>query len=803
MSTFLRDVEFAIRNLRKSPGLTLVMVFALAVGLALNASAFLFVHALVLKPLPFHDLGALMTICESPVNGSERGAMAPANFLDIRQDSRSFEDMAAYRGWEANLTGVEDPERIMAFWVSDGFFEVLGMKPEKGRIFRSEEFTGGTRRVVMISSGFWKRRMAAAPDAVGRSVSINGQAYTIVGIMPAEFNFPLETEVWGPLQFTAAETHDRGTHDLAVLARLKPRLAVAQARAELRAVTHRLAASYPNTNENREARVIPILETFNEVTDRFCVILFATAAFVLLLACANTGNLLLVRLAGRQREVAVRAALGAGRGRIVRQLIAESLVISGMAAIVGVLLASWNLGSSEAEIPPIVLRWVAGVRNLHMSWTVAGYLVAASVVVGLLCAIPGIVQVLRSGTGLDLVDGLKDGGRGGSAGRSHARLRSALAVLEVVLALVLMVGAGVMVRTFNRLLTVNPGYNTQRLLNFQVTLPPDRYSDATLVRAFYENLRAGLQTVPSAVSAGLITDLGETNGLWIEGRPEPSPGEPHPFLQAISAGYFRTLEIPILAGRPISDQDSNDTEPVIVLSESVVRHYWPNGNAVGARVRLRKADSRPYRVIGVSGNRRDWFFGTPFLNSYVPFTQLPRLSAGIFVRTSSDPMNIAGAVREEIRKLDRSQPIFDLKTEEQAIAEQTSGVRMSALTMTKYGLIALLLAVTGIYAIISHSVQQRTLEIGIRIALGADRRTILRMTLAGAMRIGGIGLAIGIPAAFALLRVMSSVLYGVVRLDALTFTGGVAALAAAAIAAGYLPALRAARVDPMIALRDA
>jgi len=802
MFTFLRDAEYAVRNLLKSRGLTLTMVLALAVGLAVNASAFLFVHALVLKPLPFHDLGTLMTVWESPVHADQRGAMAPANYLDIWHDSHSFERMAAYRGWAANLTGVDDPERILAFWVSDGFFEVLGMQPKQGRTFLPEEFAEGTRRVVMVSAGFWKRRMASAPDAVGRSLSINGRTYTVVGIMPAEFNFPLETDVWGPLAFTAAEKHDRASHDLDVLARLQPGVAVAQARAELSTISRRLAASHPDTNENRKALVVPILEMINNVTDRFCMILFGTAAFVLLLACANTGNLLLVRLAGRQREVAVRTALGASRGRIIGQLVAESLVISIVAGIVGVVFASWNLGFSDSQIPPIVLRWVAGVRNLHMSWSVVAYIMAASVVVGFLCAVPGIVQVLRSGAGLDLNNALKDGGRAGSAGYNRARLRSTLAVFEVVLALVLMVGAGVMVRTFNRLLAVNPGYNTQHLLNFQVTLPPDRYSEPQLVRAFYDDLRAGLDAVPSAVSAGVVTDLGETDGLWIEGRPQPRPGEPRAVLRAVSPDFFRAIGMPVIAGRPISIQDSPDTEPVIMLSTSVVRHYWPDGKAVGARVRLHKTDTRSYRVVGVSGNLRDWFFGTPLLNAYVPFAQEPRLSAGIFVRTSGDPMNTAGAVRAAIRKLDRSQPIFDLQTVEQQVAEQTSGVRMSAVTMTIYGAIALLLAVTGIYAIISYSVQQRTLEIGIRIALGADRRTILRMALSGAIRIGGFGLAIGIPAALALFELMSTVLYGVVKLDALTFTAAVAGLAAAALAAGYIPAVRAARVDPAIALRN-
>jgi putative ABC transport system permease protein len=779
------------------------MILALALGLAVNASAFLFVHALVLRPLPFHDLGSLVTIWESPQNiNAERGLLTPANFLDFQEQSRSFQNMAAYRTWDVNLTGVDDPERLLAYRVSLEYFDVLGMRPERGRTFLREELEGPGARVAVVSHGFWERRLASASDAVGRAIALDGEAYTIVGVMPHDFNFPLETEVWAPLALKQAERHDRTSHDLAVLARLRPGASVQQARAEMSGIARRLASAHPDTNENRDARVIPILELINQVTDRFVLTLLATAGFVLLLACANVGNLLLVRLAGRQRELAVRTALGASRRRILGQLIAESTVISALAAIAGIVFASWNLSFNESQIPPIILRYVAGIRNLHMSGVVVAYIIAASLVTGLLCALPGALQVCRAGTGRDVMEGLKEAGRGTSAGRSRARIRSMLAVFEVVLALILMIGAGVMVRTFNRLLSVNPGFNTQRLLTFHVSLPPNKYSGDAPVRSFFDGLRTNLETVPGATSAAVSSGAGDADGVWIEGRPDPRPGEPRPSIRAVSPGYFQTLEMPIRSGRPLSPRDGRDAPPVVVISENVARHYWPGGDAIGARIRLRKGDGPWLTVVGVSGDLRDWFFNTVQPAAYVSFLQIPQASAGVFVRTSGDPMGIAAAVRAQVRKLDRSQPIFDLESEEQIIAEQTSGVRGSAQMMSIYAGIALLLAATGIYAIVSYSVQQRTHEIGIRMALGADKRKILRLALAGSLRIGGLGLAIGIPAALALVQGMSSALYGVVRLDWLTFSAAVVVLATAAIVAGYVPALRAARVDPLEALRE-
>ncbi len=803
MANWLSDFAYAVRSLKKNPGVTAVMILALALGLAVTASAFLTVNALVLKPLPFNDLGSLMTVWESPLNVSaERGPVAPANFLDLQDQNTSLERLAAYRGWDVNLTGVDDPERLLAYRVTTDYFDLLGVRPERGRSFLPAEAAEVHPRVVVVSNGFWKRRMAAAPDAVGRTIALNGEACTVVGIMPEDFNFPLETEVWAPLSFTAAERHDRKNHDLAVLGRLRHGVSVQQARADLSAIARRIASAHPDTNENRDARVVPILELINHVTDRFCLVMLATAGFVLLLACANVGNLLLVRLAGRQRELAMRTALGATRFRIARQLVAESLVLAAAGGAGGLVFASWNMRYTVSEIPPIVLRYVAGARNMHMNGVVVAYTFCAALVVGLLCAAPGILEVLRSATGRDLIEGLKEGGRGGSVGRSRTQLRFVLAAFEVVLAVVLMVGAGVMVRTFQRLLTVNPGFNTQHLLRLQLSLPPNKYQDETQVRAFYEKLLTGFEGVPSVTAAAVSSELGQADGIWIEGRPDPRPGEPRPSVRAVSPNYFRALELPVVNGRPLSGRDGRDAQPVVVLSESIARHYWPGSDPVGARIRLRKDDPRWLTVAGVSGDIRDWFFGNALPAAYVSFAQTPRASAGAVLRTSGDPMAVVSAVRGAIRQVDRSQPVFDVETEEQMIAEQTSGVRITAVTMTIYAFIALLLAATGIYAIISYSVEQRTHEIGIRMALGADRTAILGMTLSGALRIGGLGLAIGIPAALLLIQGMSRVLYGVVKLDWLTFGASVLVLAASAVAAGYLPALRAARVDPLDALRD-
>ena len=803
MTTLVRDLRYAVRGLKKNPGATAVIVLALALGIGVNASCFITVSAVILHPLPYPNLDRIMTVWESPANiPADRGPAAPANYFDWKEQSRSFQHLAAYRLWDANLSGIDDPERVLACQVTAEYFSVLGLKPALGRAFRAEDTSGAGTNVLVVSDGFWKRRLAAASAVLGKTITLNGSVYTVVGVMPEEFNFPLETEVWAPLTLSAAQRHDRESHNLGILGRLKPGIPVEQARAEMNAIGQRIAAENRGTNENREVQVIPVRELTNNVTDRFTLTLLVTAGFVLLLASANVANLLLVRLASRQKEIAIRTAMGATRFQIVRALVAESVLIALASGVLGLWLADWNLSLAHYLIPAQVLRWVAGVRNMHIDAIVMVFTLAVSLIAALLCVTPAIIHVLRSATASDLNDALKEGGRGGTVGRGQTRLRTTLAVAEVALALILLIGAGVMVRAFQKLLTVSPGFNTQNLLTMQIALPASRYAANTQVSGFYTRLLRGLENVPGAQAAAVGAGLGAAPALYIEGRPDPRPGEPVPFIHAVSGEYFRTLGLPVLQGRGISSQDDQEYQPVIVISESVARNYWRDANPVGHRIRLSKTGAPWLTVVGVSGDVKDWFTNRPIYRAYVSFLQSPSPDASVFIRTAGDPLQATAGTRAELRKVDRSQPVFDVKSMEQSINEQTSGVRAAAVYMVTYAGIALILAAMGIYAVISYSVAQRTHEIGIRMALGANHSDILSMTLSDAIRIGAIGLAIGVPVSLILIRVMSSVLYGVISMSIVIFAGATLVLAASAVLAGYLPAVRGARVDPITALRN-
>jgi putative ABC transport system permease protein len=799
---FLHDLRFVLRGWKKSPVTTAVLILALALGIGVNASSFISVNAMILHPLPYPELGRIVTLWEAPTSQSaDRETVAAANYFEWKEQSRSFEALAAYRPWDANLASSSDSERVQACLATPEFFQVLGLEPALGRIFRAAETEPGRGGVVVVSQGFWKRRLAADPAVLGKTVSLDGARYTIVGVMPEDFNFPLETEVWAPLAFPLAERHDRESRSLAILGRLKPAVPLRQARAEMTSLGRRLAALYPDSNRDRDIQVIPVRELTNDVTDRFVLTLLATAGFVLLLAAANVANLLLVRLANRQREIAVRTAMGATRFRIVRLLAMESLILALVSGGIGLYLADLNRILFARLIPPWVLRWVAGIRNMRIDGTVVLFTLAVSLAVGVLCAVPAAIHILRGTSAQDLNEALKEGGRGGSAGRSHSRLRSTLAVSEVALALILLVGAGVMVGTFQRMLTSSPGFDTRNLLTMRIALAPSKYAASGQVSEFYERLLRGLAGVPSAQSSAVAGDAGSAQGVYIEGRAAPHPADPRPSIYAVTGQYLRTLRLPLVQGRSIAEGDGRESQPVVVVSESVARHYWPGSSPIGSRLKLSAGDPRWLTVVGVCGDQKHWFNNLPEPRIYVSFPQAPSAAATVFVRTSADAMQVAGAARAEVGKLDPGQPVFDLKSMEEAIVEQTSGVRASAVSMVTYAAIALFLAVSGIYAVISYSVAQRTREIGIRMALGARRADILTMALGGAIRMGAIGLAIGVPVTLAMLRAMSSVLYGVMRIDAGTFLGLTLLLALAAVAAGYLPAHRAARVDPLTALR--
>ena len=802
VNNLLRDFRLAVRLLLRSPGTTVVIILALALGIGANTSCFISVSSIVLHPLAYPDLGTLMTVWETlPKQRAERDAVAPANLRDWRQ-ARSFSGLAAYQGRDVNLTGGGEPERVSAAFVSPDFFRVLGMAPEAGRTFLPEETESGHAGVAVLSHGFWERRFAGARDAVGRTIALDGRAYTIVGIMPSDFDFPLANEVWAPLALSPAEQDDRAAHTLLVLGRLRPGATVDQARAEMTVISERLAQQHPDTNEGRAALVTPVLELTNEGTNRFVTVLMVTAGFVLLLACANVANLQLARAIARQKEIAVRTALGASRVRIARQLIVESCVTALLGGGLGLVLASWNLSLGRGLIPAAAYRWVAGLKSQRVDAEVVFFTMAVSIAAAVLCILPSLWHILRRRAVVDVNDALKEGTRGASAGPGRSRLRISLGVAEVALALLLLIGAGVMVQTFQRLLTVNPGFDTTHLLTMETSLPTSKYSTGVQIRGFDDRLIQGLETIPGIRTAAVYSEAGTAEGVFVQGRAESRPGEPMPAIHAVSARYFETLRLPILHGRGISPQDGPDSERVVVLSEAIAKHYWPDSDPVGRHVRLQKGARSWLTVVGVSGDVKNWFSSLPEPAAYVPAAQQPLPGMQVYMRTDRNPVELAGAAREQLRRVDSSQAAFNVESQEQRITEQTGGIQASARTMTTYAVIALLLALTGIYAVISYTVAQRTHEIGVRIALGAGHADILRMTLGQGVRIAGAGLAIGLPAAILLTRTMSSVLYNILVLDPMWFAVLTALLASSAALASYIPARRAARVDPVTALRN-
>jgi putative ABC transport system permease protein len=802
MSGLIRDLRQAIRGFRKSPGTTAIIIAALALGIGVNVSSFIFVEGVVLHPFPFPQLDRLMMVWESPTGMSgTREGIAPANYLDLKERSRSFQSLGAYRRWDVNLTGEGNPESIQACSATPEFFYALGSNTAIGRTFRKDDGEPGRGSVAIVSHGFWQRRLGGRADVVGTKLSLNSAAFTIVGVMPASFNYPLETEIWTPLTFTTAERHDRVSRNLALLGRLNPTVSSRQALSEAHAISRRLATEHPEVNESREIQVFPIRTVTNEVTDRFVMILQVTAGFVLLLASVNVANLLLVRLAARQREMAIRTAMGATRGRIVRLILAEAMLIALAAGGLGLYLASWNLTLNRRMIPAEVYKLVAGLKDIHINIWVVLFTLVVSLIGALLCVAPALAHALRGASAASISNALKEGGRCATSGKAHIHMRTVLAISEVAMAVILLVGAGVMVRTFKTLLTQSPGYDTANLLTMKVSLQASEYPGAPQYSAYYRRVLQGLSQMGTAQSVAAEAFLGYAQGLYIEGRPDPRPDRPTPQITSVSGGYFRTLRLPLVQGRVITDRDDNDFQPVVVLSESIARSYWPNSNPIGARIRMSK-DGPWHMVVGVCGDVKNWFFSWPEPRAYVSFLQTPSPYASILIRTKIAPELVVASARAEILKVDRAQPIFDIKSMEQQIAEQASGVRASAISMTTYALIAMFLAVSGIYSVIAYSAAQRTHEIGVRMALGANRAAVLKMTLAEAARVGAIGLGIGIPISLGLIRLLSSVLYGVIQADAAAFVWIALIMGASALAAGYVPALRAARVDPITSLRN-
>jgi putative ABC transport system permease protein len=806
MSTLVQDLKYGLRMLVKNPGFTAVAVLTLALGIGANTAVFSAMNAMLFRPFFFKDLGRVVAVWETvPTQGIEHASVAPANFREWAERSRTLELLTASHGWDSNLTGSGVADRLEGFQVTPDFFRLAGVAPELGRALTAEDFKPDHEAVLVLSHGFWQRRLGGDPQIVGRSLLLDGNKTTVVGIMPAEFDYPVGADAWAPLDLSAAVA-DRSNHYLRVIGRLKPGASCSEAQAELETVAASLAAEFPDSNAGHSVRVVGLVEDRLRKPRQFLMVLSGAAAFVLLLACANVANLQLARALARQREIATRLALGAQRWRITRQLLIESVFVAILGGFAGLLSASWGIDILRRSIPPFIVQHMAGLKHLEIDTTVLALTFTAALLSGILSGLAPAWFVASSNLQL----ALQKGERGAGSTSGQRPLRNALVVLEFALAGILLVGAVTMVRGFRGLLNRYPGFDRTRVLTLRITLPESQYHDSSQVRGYYDRVVEALRTLPGVEAAGTVTSLPSGWG-WNrtryrgEGQPPARPGEMRRAVsQLVSPGFFQALRLPLLRGRVLTALDGPDAPPVAVASESLARAVWPDENPVGKRIKLgEETDQEPWRtIVGVVGDiREDPLDQELHPTVYVSSAQVSGRSSGLVLRTSGDPLDLAAAARSAVGSIDPDIPAYELRTLEQLISDNVSGVELSARLMVAFGAIALILAAAGIFAVMTYSVRQQTHDIGVRMALGARRPSILWLVLGHALKLMIAGLAIGLAGAAAVTRVTSTLLFGIVHLDTQTAAGVAALLVIAAALAAYLPARRATKVDPMVALR--
>jgi putative ABC transport system permease protein len=812
METLLKDLRYGFRMLAKKPAFTAVAVLALALGIGANTAIFSVVNTVLLKPLPFKDPDRLMMVWEDNTKlGFPKDTPAPANFVDWRDQNQVFEDMAAIASQTFNLTGVGEPEKLEGQRVSASFFPLLGVEPALGRSFLPEEDLPGAERVAIISNGLWQRRFGADPSIIGKPLTLNGQPHTVVGVLAKSFRFPdpfqsteEESAIWVPIAFSSEEAGNRGGHYLLVYARSKPGVTVKQAQADMNTIAGRLQQQYPDTNTSVGAVVISLHEQVVGDIRPALLILLGAVAFVLLIACANVANLLLARAAARQKETSIRTALGATRSRLIGQFLTESVLLAGVGGIVGLVLAVVGMKLLVALMPASISQ----AKDINIDAKVLGFTFLVSALTGVVFGLAPALHASRP----DMNESLKEGGKG-TAGVARSRVRNLLVVIEVALALVLLICAGLLINSFLKLRSVDPGFNASNLLTMKVVLPRSKYPDAAKRTAFYNELLQRVESLPGVQSAGVITNLpltfkGNSGGVTIEGRPEPAPDEiPIVITRTVSPDYFRTMNIPVLTGRQFSPQDSPDSARVVIVSETTAQRFWPGEDALGKRIKMGgfNSDEPWLSVVGIVKDVRQFELDVdPKPQAYFPYTQMtysflaPR---DLVVRTAVDPLSLAAAARNEVWSIDKDQPVSNIATMEQILSNSVARQRFNMLLLAIFAAVALVLAAVGIYGVISYSVTQRTHEIGIRMALGATSSDVLRLVVGQGFKLVSIGVGIGLACAFILTRLMESLLFGVSATDPMTFAAISAVLVAVAMLASYIPARKATRVDPMVALR--
>jgi putative ABC transport system permease protein len=805
----VRDIKYSFRRLLKSPGFTAVVVLTLGLGIGANTAIFSVVNTVLLQPLRFREPDRLVTIFHfyrsEALNNLEAPVSAPG-FRDYRDKTKSFEAVAVETGWAANLTGTGDPERVPASRVSGDYFRVVGVAPQLGRAFGRDEDEPGKNKVVVLSDGFWKRIYGADRGVIGKAVQLNGQSYTILGVMPEGFRafFNSRADVWTPLALDPKrfDPSNYTNESLNLTARLKPGVSATQADAEMRAFAEQVRRLYPQavgTAWTLKVRTLDELAT-GGIRPALLVLLGAVG-FVLLIACANVANLLLARVTSRQKEVAIRTALGADRWALVRQLLTESVMLALAGGLLGLGIAYWSVKTLVAMVPSIPRG-----SDLRIDGSVMAFTLGLSVLTGLLF---GVVPALHTSRA-SLHDTLKEGGRSGSADVSGRGMRRALVIGEVALALTLLIGAGLLIRSVANLQRVTPGFDPDRLLTFDLSLPNAKYPNDTIRQQFFESMVERVSHVPGVVAVGGTSTMPfggswSTGSFGVEGY-QPGPNQPSPWgdIRAVTPDFFRAMRIPLILGRPFGTQDTRSSQMVVVIDEEFARKYYKGQNPIGKRVIFGAPPDSMRTIVGVvSHTMHEALDAKPRIQLYLPYAQIGGIpSMSVAVRTTGDPLLMARPVREAIHGVDKDMPLSNVKSMDDLLESSLGQRRLSMILLGAFSAIALVLASIGIYGVLAYSVTQRSRELGIRMALGAARARVLRLVIGQGMALALVGIAIGLVGALALTRLLGTQLYSIRPTDPVTFVGVSLLLAAIAFVATLVPALRATRVDPVVALRE-
>jgi predicted permease len=813
MQTFWHDMRYGLRMLVKNRGFSAVAILTLALGIGANTTIFSVVNAVLLQPLPFFEPDRLVSAVGIDARNNEHGRpLSYPDFADLRAQSRTLESLAAYSDADFTLTGSGEPLHLKGETVSADLFTVLRTHPEVGRTFASTDDQAGTH-VVILSHGLWKDRFGGDPNIAGKSIRLDGQNYSVVGVMPADFQFPLAAEpraLWTTMAglMTVAPGDDkptseqRGAHFLQTIGRLPPGVTLQQANQDTAEIATGLEKQYPDTNGHISMGLRPQIEALVGDIRPVLLMVLGAVAFLLLIACANTANLLLARASRRQREMAIRVSMGAGRSRILRQLLTESVLLALGGGLLGLFIAVWGtkLFATLATVP------IPRLKSATVDLRVLGFALLVSLLTGMLFGLAPAFHALR----FDLFHSLKEGGRNATEGRSHTRLRSLLVITEISLSVVLLICASLLLESMLHLVHQSPGFDPRGVLAFNINLPDVRYGKPEQSIAFYQQLLEHLRAVPGVSNASAVLPLPLSNDVIrttfeIEGRPVAKSDEPRTYFRSIDPDYFRTMRIPLLAGREFSTRDAREGMQVVIINQAFAQEFFPNEDPIGKHIKPGVSDSGPDKmreIVGVVGDvkhRALWRDSDP--ESYVPYDQAAIGGLYIVMRTDGNPISLLAAARDEVHSLDPELPLYGAQTLDDYVAASISSRKFVSILCGVFAAAGLLLAIVGLFGVISYTVAQRTHELGVRAALGAAKLDILRLILQQGMRMTLVGIAIGIIGAFAISRVLASELFGIKPADPVTFIGVALLLAGVALVACYLPARRATRVDPMVALR--